>query len=415
LKLHPDTAGKAGRLGLGGGAILLAYAALVCLRMPQIVLQGRFWAEEGPVFFRHAWDLPAWQALWTPFGGYLNIVANLATLVARWVLPLRLAPYATISTGLVFQLLPPLLLLTARDRWLRPWAVRLAGVTLLLLMPASEEIWLQTLHSQFELALCCGILVSLQARRGLSLGLLVLGPLAGPVSIALCPLFVLRAALERSIARALQCCAICAGALVQLVIFLTLVPGRAYALHPVVTLSVVTLRHLAIPLLGIHEAKDVNTALLATFAAGHVPWAATVLPVLILGAIGVGVIRQGLAQPGVWFFASFVLAAGFSYFGAFGGGLGLLAVQDGQHYSVAPQSLLVLAVLALAVTGGSWLARAAIAWLLVVGVMNYWIVAPPTRKGPHWRAEVAAWQADPSQVLRIWPHPWTMELKRKEY
>jgi len=407
---------KARHLGLAGAAVLLAYGVLVCLRMPQIVVKGRFWAEEGSVFFRHAWDMPAWQAAWAPYGGYLNIVANLAALFARWALPLRLAPYATIGVGLFFQLLPPLLLLTARDRWLGPWPVRLAGVALLLFIPGSEEIWLQTLHCQFELALCCGILVSLDARIGPSLALLVLAPLAGPVSVALCPLFVLRAALERRLARVIQCCALCAGALVQVLFFLTPVPGRAYALHPVINLSVVTLRHLAIPFLGMNEAEDVNTALHATFAASHIPWVATVLPILILGALGVALLRLGVAQAGVWFFASFVLTAGFSYFGAIGGGLSLLDVLASQRYAVAPQSLLVLSVLALAATRQSWVAlfaRGAAAWLLVAGIMNYWIVAPATRKGPAWRAEVAAWQADPTHVLRIWPKPWTLELTRK--
>jgi hypothetical protein len=406
--------GGAGRLGWGGAAALLAYAALVCLRMPQIVLHGRFWAEEGAVFFRRAWDQPARQALWAPYGGYLNIVANGTTLLARWAVPLDAAPYVTSLAGLIFQLLPPLLLLTARDRWLRPWAVRLAGVGLLLFIPASEEIWLQTLHCQFELALCCGILVSLEARTGPSLGLLVLAPLAGPVAIALCPLFVLRAALERNGARVLQCGAICAGAAVQIALFLSLVPGRAYAFDPLTNLSVVALRHLAIPLLGMHAAEQVNTTLRATLAAGHVPWLAMGLPLLILGSLGAALLRRGLGHPGVWFFAGFVLTAGFSYFGAIGGGPALLDVLNNQRYSVVPQSLLELAVLALAATAGAWGARCAAAWLLLVGITNYWIVAPPTRTGPDWRAEIAAWRAEPAHVLRIWPRPWTLEIKRKQ-
>lgn len=408
---------KTVRFGWPGAAVLLAYAALVCLRLPQIVVKGRFWAEEGSLFFRRAWDLPAWQAAWAPFGGYLNIVATLAALFARWAMPLRLAPYATIGIGLFFQLMPPLLLLTARDRWLRPWPVRLTGVALLLFIPASEEIWLQTLHCQFELALCCGILVSLEARAGLSLCLLVLAPLAGPVSIVLCPLFVARAALERSLARVLQSGAICAGAAVQVAVFLTAVPGRAYSLDPLTILTVVTLRHLAIPFLGMHAAEKVSVALHATFAANHIPWLATLLPLLILIPFGVALLRHGLANPGLWFFASFNLTAGISYFGAIGGRLGLLEVLANQRYAVVPQSLLELAVLALAVTGGSrvaLLARGGAAWLLVVGVTNYWIVSPATRKGPSWKAEVSAWQADPTHVLRIWPHPWTLELKRKQ-
>src|SRR3978361_639414 len=80
--------------------VLILFAALVCLRMPEIVIKGRFWAEEGRYFYHDAWVMPPLQALLAPVGGYLNIVANASTLAARWLLPLRLAPYLTIAAAL---------------------------------------------------------------------------------------------------------------------------------------------------------------------------------------------------------------------------------------------------------------------------------------------------------------------------
>ena len=125
-------------------AVLLLCALLVCARMPNIVIEGRFWAEEGNVFFHNAWTLPPLRALFTSYAGYLNLATNAATLAARWLLPLRLAPYLTILVGLLGQLCAPLLLLTARDAWLGPTWRRIVAVLLVLLVP--EALFVTYLH-----------------------------------------------------------------------------------------------------------------------------------------------------------------------------------------------------------------------------------------------------------------------------
>jgi hypothetical protein len=398
---------------------LSAFGLMVCARMPQIILKGRFWAEEGSIFYRHAWNEPIWQAAWEPYGGYLNLVANCGSILARWSLPLQFAPYATISVGLFFQLLPSMFLITARDHWLRPWQARTASLLLVLLMPGSEEVWLQTLHCQFELALCCGIIVSLEARRGVAAGMalcvLVLAPLCGPASIALWPLFIARLFFERTPTRLLQCSAIGAGSVVQIFFFLSSPPGRAYALHPFINLSVISLKHFAIPFLGIHGAEAVNTSIRATFVSGHIPIIPTLLPPLILGPLALILLRRGLGYPGIWFFTAFLLTASICYFGAIGGGLALLDVLGNQRYVVLPQLLLELSILSLAATRHTRVAlvsRVAVAWLLIVGLTNYWTVNPLVANGPAWRPEVAAWKANPNHLLQIWPDGWTTQLSR---
>jgi hypothetical protein len=383
--------------------------------MPNI-LSGRFWAEEGPVFFVRAWTLPPWHALWLPYGGYLNLAANAAALAARWLVPLRDAPYVTMATGLLFQLLPPALLLTARDAWLQPRAVRLTGLLLVLFLPASEEIWLQTLHCQFELLLCCAMCLALDvaamrsATGQFRLALLAVAPLCGPLPIVLVPLFLARAAIERAWPRMLQAAVLATAGAVQVLGFLSTPPGRVYALHPLIDLSVITLKHLAIPFLGIAAAERVNAALHAAFDSGHIPVLAVVLPLVIFPAFAWVLLRRGLAAPGIWLFAAAAIIAGASYFGAVGGPTTLLDVRAAQRYAVVPQVLLELALLSLA--SRSRVAQLLVAWLLVVGVTNYWGEAPTGSHGPSWRQEVAAWQADPSHVLQIWPRGWSMRLSR---
>src|SRR5262245_2280531 len=285
--------------------LLAAFAVLVCTRMPAIVVKGRFWAEEG-LFFRNAWTKPPVEALLAPVGGYLNIAASGVTLAASALLPLAYAPYLTIAMALLVQLFPPLLLLTARDEWLQLWPARLGAVLLLLLLPASEEIWLHTLHCQFELTLCCGIILALDADKGwraaLRLCLLVLAPLCGPGAITLLPLFVARAALERSAARGAQALMLSAGAAVQLLACFTPDPRRAYTFDPAILLTIIAVRHLAVPLFGLGRGQAIAVMLRAAARAGEPLLVWVIPPLMLLAAFGIATLRVGLRGSAIWLF-----------------------------------------------------------------------------------------------------------------
>ena len=397
---------------------LAAFALLICVRMPDIILQGRFWAEEGPQFFANAWVAPPLTALFTSYGGYLNLVANAATLAARWSVPLAWAPYVTIVTGLAFQLCPPLLLLTARDAWLQPIHVRVAAVLLLLLVPCSEEIWLQTLHCQFELLLCCALILALDETTGtrawFALGLLFLAPLTGVVSIVLLPLFLLRTTIDISFRRLGQTLVLAVPALVQMLFFFHVVPNRGYSLHPGLLLCIVTIRHLALPFLGVREANQIAASLRASLAAGHLPLFAVILPVmfgLLLAGASVWRYRIGAA---FWLLAAGILIALVSYTCALGGMEPLLGgVYDQGRYVIVPQSLVSLTILALASVRKGWLKKSMwlmVFWLLFAGAYAFAEASPPAAHGMSWRQEVAAWRGDPHHVLRLWPTGWVMTL-----
>ncbi len=406
-------------VALGPGTVTLAlllYAALVLLRMPEIVLKGRFWAEEGTIFFTHAWTLDPVRALLTPVGGYLNLVANGATLAARWTMPVTDAPYVTIGVALLFQLVPPLILLTARDAWLQPWPVRLGGVLLLLLVPGSDEIWLQTLHCQFELALACGLLLALEAPRGgrmvFGLALLVLAPLCGPGAIALTPLFLLRAVLDRTRGRVLQLASLVSGSAIQIAFFFSLGTDRGYTLDPGVLLSVVAVKDLVVPFTGLYSSAGRVAALQAAVASGHVPVLAIVAPLVVFGGLTTVIWRAG-NRPAFWLLAGAAATALSAYIGALDGTAALIHTRAGARYAFVPLSLTALSVLALSADRASswrWPAAAICGWLLVVGTRSYTTPWPPVSDGPSWHEQVALWRADPAYVMHIWPSPWTVTL-----
>lgn len=413
MTLPAAAAGRPGRNAIA--AILALYAVLVLLRVPQIALLGRFWAEEGTVFFATAWTRPPLSALLTSYAGYLNLAANAATLAARYALPLEWAPYATIATGLAVQLAPPSLLLLARDAWLQDWRARAAAILLLLFVPAADEIWLQVLHCQFELTLCCALILALDARprAALPLLLLLLAPLCGLGAIALLPLFALRALLDRSIARTLQCAALVAGSALQLAFFFRIGTDRLLTTDPAILLPVITLKHLVVPFLGTGTARRLAGSWRDATAHGRLLPLAAVFPVI--GSIGiVAASIRARNWTALWLLAAAALTAGAGYFGALEGPMSLLDEMSGQRYAFVPQSLLAMTFLSLAALPGHPAPRALGAalclWLLMSGVQQYRRPWNAVAFGPAWRPEVAAWRADPAHTIQIWPQGWTMTL-----
>ena len=400
------------RRGVQTSLLLAIFAALICLRMPEIVLRGRFWCEEGYVFYHNAWVLPPGAALFNSFGGYLNLFANGASLAARWLLPVALAPYMTITVALLMQLCPLLLLLSARDPWLdRAW-IRACAALLVVLVPAVEEIWLNSLHCQFQFTLCCGIILALQTGRPSGRGswfrylVLFLAPLCGPVPITLLPLFIARSLLDRSFGRMCQTAPLLIGSILQLSLFLHHEPTRTYSLDPVLLLDIFTVRHLMLPYLGVAHTGIAARLIEARRAAGHVPLKATLLPIPIFGAFLILCLRRRRRQPAFWFLAAGGIIACASYFGALGGAEELIDARVGGRYIFVPQALFSLAILALAATASGWTSRGAalaVCWLLLLGGLEYLHPWDLIADGPSWRQEVAQWQRNQAYTLQAWP------------
>ena len=211
-------------------------------------LEGRFWAEEGAVFFHNASMLP-WQGvcLLVSYAGYLNLIANLAGVLARHLTTLRFAPYVSTSLALLIQCLPAALIVTSRVSWLQSRGAVLLALLIILTPPDGQEIWMSSIGSQFVLALAAAIVLGMEARSGavgvLEIAVVAIAPLSGPASWLLTPLFAMRAAVDRSWSRAFQAAAIVAGVVVQLAFFYTAVPNRPIRIAPSLLGAVALKKH----------------------------------------------------------------------------------------------------------------------------------------------------------------------------
>lgn len=402
--------------------LFAAFAVVVLLRIPNVLLQGRFFGEEGTYFFAYAWHMDWREALFHPLGGYLNLVASGGTLLAKelvsWgAIPLEGAPFVTALIALAFQLCPALLIVTARDPWLAPRLAKPAALLLIAAAPMAHEVWLHTLHSQFHLTICVALIVACaipdsRRLRAFRLFLLLLAPLCGPSAIVLLPFLGLRALVERRRERWIELAALALGAALQLLVFYYPVTVRSHELVPGTLSALLFVRHAVLPLAGPLAAKDVGFQVFQTVMEdGAGP------PVLLASGLTFGLLLfvslRRWRQPAAWLVVPALLLAVVSYWGAIARPASLLLPLVGERYSFVPNVMIGLALISLATTAGGRLAKAAAGLLLVEALVAVIFFTGPKAEmtdGPSWAGEVAAWRADPQHRLRIWPGGWTVDL-----
>ena len=406
-------------------ALLAGFALLVILRLPLAWVQGRFLGEEGSIFLAFAWHRPALEALLRSFGGYLNLAANGATLLAArlvrgGMLPLESAPYLTMVTALLFQLLPAALILTGQARWLaNRWAV-LAALLIVAISPMTEEVFLNVLHIQFHLALCTGLILALEVppRRSARIGywtVLFVAPLCGPGAIVLLQLFALRALIERDRGRLAQTAVFAVGTALQLFVFFTPSPVRGAFLDPGALAAVMVVRLAALPYLTSGLANVLGTLTYNSYITGGIGWWAMVAASITYFGALMAVALRDRHDPAIWLLLS-GLAIGAASFGG-----GMIAVDPyqwfsvgaGERYNFLPLVLLTLALIVIAMRQDGRFRRISatlVMLTLITGAIGFNQPIKAMRNGPSWRAEVAAWRADHDHPLVLWPQEWTADL-----
>ena len=402
-------------------ALLLGFGLLVAIRMPAALTIGRFWAEEGAVYLRNALLMPWPAALGAVENSYVNLIGNAATLLAAQV-PLRWAPLLTGWIALGFQSCAAILLVWGRQPWLERRWVMGGAVGMLATSPYGSEVWLNTITSQFHLALCVGLILAFDLPRGTAGifrgALLALAPLTAPAAAFLAPLFLVRAAAERNAARLRQSVPLLVGSTIQAAIVLsTPIEGRGVLLAPSLLLTILASKHLVYPLAGTRIAATLDPQLVATVRNGSVPWPAVFAPMLAFGTLFTGAWRAGEKSLPWLVLAALVLALG-SYASAYTQGhpLTQLTTGGGMRYGFAPGVLGGLAVLGVLATADRWPARILCAAILLALAVNgahavFW--TGTFGRGPDWPAALARWRHGDTPGIEVWPggQPWFVPIR----
>ncbi len=419
--------GVPGARGRAVTLVLLAAALFLALRAPRVLLEGRFWAEEGTVWFTAARS-DALGALVQPHQGYLNLAANLAAGAASLpFVPLEAAPRVTVLAALLVQLLPAFLLMTRRAAWLPSLTARVAAVGLYLVASPSDEVWLNTVSSHFVLGVAVAVLLATdrgtEGRRS-ELPILALAGLSGVAASLFAPLAWIVAARERTRERLAAALLLTACALLQGTILLSTMAagGRGARADADLLLPSLLSRSAIAPFVSDRTATDAGLSIYRHLRRGGSPVPASLAALAALAALGLACRRARAGGAALLASAAALLFVA-GYLGALGADrashLRFVLPGESERYSWAPNALLLLALLALAAAPGPprpLLRAAALALCAVAATHGLLTLADPARRsslyfdGPSWPAEVAAWRKDPSHRARIWPSPWTIDL-----
>jgi hypothetical protein len=412
-------------------SLFAAVALLTACRLPGAWRHGRLLGEEGTIFLAFAWHRSTGEALGRSFGGYLNLAANSITLLTarlvQWgILPLKFAPYLTMVTAFLFQLLPALLILTGSARWLANRGAVITALLILAIAPLTEEVFFNVLHIQFHLALSAALILALDIPRSQFsrlgyMAILIVAPLCGPGAIILVPFFVLRALLERCPARLAQTAAVASGAALQLTLFFVPNPARGQLFDPMTIAAIIFVRLVALPLAGWWNAESIGGLIHAAhYQRGGGLWWWTA----IAGAVGYfGVlIRLALRDrrdSAVWLIVPGLVVAIVS----FGGGsisMGSrqwLGPTAGERYNFLPLILISFGLIALATRPeGKHRPFAATLCLLTLfsGAITFGRPLAEVSTGATWGDETAIWYRDHNHPLATWPETWTVDLSDRD-
>ncbi len=406
--------------------ILGIYAALILLRVPEIVWPGRLWGEEGTIYFREAFLNSPLHVLFASNLGYYSLLNKLAALAAAHAVPLEFAPVATMLFAFAIQLVPAVLLLFSRIPALPTLTHRAAAVALVLFIQPNQEVWLNTINSQYFLCVATGIvLISSPVGRLahiLRLGLLALAGLTGIVSALLLPLFLWNWWCDRDRHRVQETAVLFLASILQAAVVLA---GEGRAVQPVWTLLPLALagKQWVLPLFG-YDAFNAfidflrPRPLLTRFPI--ILWMLFPYVFCAVGAFRQGNWTAGLLLAAALGVASISLIASLpaQNINTFGYSC-ITGSADGRYY-YAPNVLLGLSLLAMAVPfrnpptgldrGFRWAAALLILLVLATGLANH--RHPGTwSQGPSWPAEVRAWREGRSDTLALWPPPWRLDLR----
>ena len=410
-------------------AIFCALACIVLLRVPEVTYPGRFLAEEGTIYFREAYAHAPARVFLTANLGYYSLYNKIAAVAAAHSVPLEHAPVVTGVFAFVAQMIPfALILFSAFEGLSSTWRKAIACLLVLLVQP-NQEVWLNTINSQFFFCVSCGLILVSRATSTrwhvFRLCILAMAGLTGVVSCLLLPLFVVSYGRSRSSQRLHETIVLGVATAIQAMVVLT-TEGRETQMYPAVLPFVLLVKQWIFPLLG-GQIANAFSEIVKHRALYQNPGLAG-LALLPHGIVGLALLVGGRKEAVLLLCAS-VGIAGISFMQSVDARhldliLSHISAAGAGRYYYAPNVFLALAISMSPRKPSFCGARfgrayniascALVGMFLVVGARDYvlskrhrWVFS-----GPCWTEQARNWQAGRTDRLLIWPQGWQMTLPR---
>jgi hypothetical protein len=395
---------------------MLGALAIAFVRSPLLLLHGRVFAEEGTVYLQQAWtDTPRHTLLAVHQGYYSLLMDLLAQLTARLLQPEYWA-LALTTAALTVLMLTVFLAVTCEE--FQTTRARLLAAGVVLLTP-SLEVWLTAEDVQFYLIVCVALIcLSSEHRHRLVRGLtLLLAGLTGPASCVLTPFFLFRAWRRRTGAAVLQAGVLTVCTLVQGLALLgslrtgnrTLAgPQKLEWFGPVLFLKIFSV-----------DFFTRGGAFVSQRIVLHHQSASVCVLFWLLALVSFALfLKMALlaGEPGLMCLWMAVASLAFDYMGI-AEPLGVIFIGAFRYFFAGAALLSMVLVLACSrlerrgTLQQRQLALTLVLLVLACGVIDatgYWTRLQ--RLKPDWRAQVAAWRANPSTPIRVSPTTWNVGM-----
>lgn len=206
--------------------ILAVILVLMIIRQPVRFVEPRFWCEEGAVFFSYAFHHNWIETLLMPYIGYYSLLNNLVSAIAV-LFPLEYAPFVTIYTSLIVQIIPCAIVIFGNSPFWDTFAKKLiiaVGITIL----TFDRMWLTSTYIHFNLAVITFLIllensdVQKTSSKYFYRSLLVIAGLTGTVSCFLTPVYFLKALRTKGKESLIQTIILSLSSLVQIAVLVSL-------------------------------------------------------------------------------------------------------------------------------------------------------------------------------------------------
>lgn len=156
-------------------SIVLVFLLINILKAKDVFFPGRFWAEEGTLFWANLIDIKnSGESIshvlfyYPPLAGYLHFYTNIAMTI-NFFLPTPLHAFTTVFFALLMNLAPSFIVWIGYVGILT-FRTRMALVVLLLFGPMSNvgEVYMNTLNSQVFMGLSVALLIPVLHLRKIS-------------------------------------------------------------------------------------------------------------------------------------------------------------------------------------------------------------------------------------------------------
>lgn len=395
-------------------------AAAIFLRSPHLFFKPRFWAEEGN-FFSYAFSHSAFETLTRPDGGNLDLPRNLASVLAVHLSSLEWAPLVTTLFSFGIQLIPLALILNHSSPALKSTARQAVAIALYLVAAMSNEIWLTTLHSQRYLSIAAFLILlddpsaDRPVKTWLQRALLVAAGLAGPETVLLAPMFLVKSFLEPQRENKVQAGLVSACAALQFSVFI-LFPSEVSRFSAVDLRTFATIiwtKNIMLPLFGGPGVRPFQSAYLHTEGM----WGQLIGAALLLAEIGVlyALSRRISSRDRILILGSFILTSAFSIAFSIGEKAELIGEYSSTRYFYAPNFMLAL-LLVFNLGLETVPRRLSMVWtgllilILIQGGDRFRRSGGSLSRGASWSQEVRFWRVNPQHRLRISPDGWVISL-----